>query len=116
MPKFMLLLLDNPSEFADLTPAQMQAVVQEYGAWAESMGKANKLLGGEKLQDEGGKVLRKKGSQVAVTDGPFAESKEVLGGYFLLSADNYAEAVELAKSCPHMKYGAATHIRQIDEV
>ena len=116
MPKFMLLLFDNPSDFADLTPAQMQGVVQEYGAWAEAMGKANKLLGGEKLADEGGKVLRMKGAKIAVTDGPFAESKEVLGGYFLLNADNYAEAVKLAETCPHMKYGASTQIRQIDEM
>jgi hypothetical protein len=114
MAKFMLLLFDNPADYADLTPAQMQQVVKEYGEWAGSMGKKGTLVGGEKLADEGGKVLKKKGAGAAVTDGPFAESKEVLGGYFLIEAPSYDAAVEVAKSCPHMKYGACTHIRQID--
>jgi hypothetical protein len=116
MAKFMLLLFDNPADFADLTPAQMQKVVEEYGQWAATMGQNGTLLGGEKLADEGGKVLKKKGQSAAVTDGPFAESKEVLGGYFLIEAPSYDAAVEVAKSCPHMKYGACTHIRQIDQV
>lgn len=110
MPKFMLLLFDNPSDYADVTPEQMQQVVKEYGSWAQKMGKAGKLAGGEKLADEGGKVI----TQSGVTDGPFAESKEVLGGYFILDAASYDEAVELASSSPHVKYGASTHVRQID--
>lgn len=116
MAQFMLLLFDNPADYRDLTPAQMQQVVQEYGDWAKSMGAAGKLAGGEKLADEGGRVLRKKSGDAVVTDGPFAESKEVLGGYFLVNAASYDEAVEIAKSCPHMKYGACTHVRQIDQI
>ena len=49
-----------------------------------------------------------------MTDGPFAESKEVLGGFFIIAAASYDEAVEIAKTSPHVKYGASTHVRQID--
>lgn len=111
MPKFMLLLFDNPSDYAGFTPDQMQQVVKDYGAWAQEMGKAGKLVSGDKLADEGGKVI----TQAGVTDGPFAESKEVLGGYFIVNAESYGEAVELARNSPHVKYGASTHVRQIDD-
>lgn len=114
MPKFMLMLFDSPADYADITPAQMQAVVKEYGQWAKTMGEQGKLAGGEKLADEGGRVIRRNGEQAAVTDGPFAETKEVLGGFFIINARNYDEAVEIAKTSPHVKYGASTHVRQID--
>ncbi len=116
MAKYMLLLLDNPSDYASLTPQQMQDLVKEYGQWAGRMGQEGKLAGGEKLADEGGKVITGKGPKAVVTDGPFAETKEVLGGYFIINAASYDEAVAIARSCPHSKYGCATHIRRIDEM
>lgn len=116
MPKFMLMLFDNPADYAGLSPDQMQGVVQEYNAWCQQMAKAGKFLGGEKLADEGGKVIARQGERISVTDGPFAESKEVLGGYFIISAASYDEAVKIASSSPHAKYGAATHVRQIDAI
>ena len=120
MPKFVLMLMDNPADYADLSPDQLQGVVQEYNAWCQKMAQAGKFLGGEKLADEGGKVIVRKGNGVgqglSVTDGPFAESKEVLGGFFIIKADSYDEAVQIASGSPHVKYGAATHVRQIDEV
>jgi hypothetical protein len=112
----MLMLFDNPADYADLSPEQMQTVVQEYGAWVQAMGKAGKFVGGEKLADEGGKVITRNGTGLSVTDGPYAESKEVLGGYFIVNADSYDEAVEIARGSPHAKYGCATHVRQIDAV
>lgn len=116
MHKFMLMLFDNPSAFAEYSPDQLQGVVKEYNAWCQEMAKAGKFLGGEKLADEGGKVIVRDGEGVSVTDGPFAESKEVLGGYFIISAESYDEAVQIASGSPHAKYGAATHVRQIDAV
>ncbi|MEQ8316652.1 MAG: YciI family protein [Phycisphaerales bacterium] len=116
MPKFLLMLFDNPADYADVSPEQMQQIVQEYGAWAQQLGQAGKLAAGEKLADEGGKVLTRNGAGVTVTDGPFAESKEVLGGFFIVNAESYDEAVEIARHSPHAKYGCATHVRQIDAV
>lgn len=115
MAKFMLMLFDNPADYANLTPQMMQDLVKEYGHWAEQMGKEGKLAGGEKLTEEGGRVITGKGAKAVVTDGPYAETKEVLGGYFIVNAASYDEAVAIARSCPHAKYGASTHVRRIDE-
>ena len=49
-----------------------------------------------------------------VTDGPYAESKELLGGFYLIAAADYGEACRIAESCPHLKYGGGIEIRQID--
>lgn len=116
MAKFMLMLFDNPSDYASMTPQQMQDLIKEYGRWAGQMGQEGKLLGGEKLSEEGGKILRGKGSKAVLTDGPYAETKEVLGGYFTIQADSYDEAVAIARTCPHINYGCATHIRRVDEM
>jgi hypothetical protein len=114
MSQFMLLLYDNPSAFANVTPEQMQQVIQEYNAWAGKLGQEGRLVGGEKLKDEGGKIIKQDGKQVKVTDGPYSETKEVIGGYFIIKADNYAQAVDISKTCPHVKYGPRIDVRQID--
>ena len=54
--------------------------------------------------------------QVRVVDGPYAEAKEVVGGYFLIEAADYDEAVEISKGCPHLKYGGRIELRQIDPI
>ena len=59
------------------------------------------MAGGEKLAEEGGKVVSARRSRVTIVDGPYSETKEVVGGYFLVQAADYAEAVELARDCPH---------------
>ena len=116
MPKFMLILYDNPGDFSDLSPDQMQKVIEEYGAWAKEMGKKGLLAGGHKLKHEGGKVIRRDGKSTRIIDGPYSESKEVLAGIFIIEARNYAQATEVAETCPHMKYGAKIDLREIDAV
>lgn len=116
MSQFMLLLYDDPSSYADLTPEAMQRVVQEYGAWAGKMQAEGRLVEGSKLTDEGGKRLTTRGESIDVTDGPYAESKEVLGGYFVVKAQSYDEAVALARECPHAKYGCRIDVRRVDPV
>lgn len=58
--------------------------------------------GGEKLQDGTGRVLRRAGDRASVTDGPYTESKEVIGGLFQIRADNYEQAFRAASDCPHL--------------
>lgn len=115
MPKFMLLLHETPSDFQDVTPEQMQAVIERYRAWSQGLAQAGKMAGGAKLKEEGGRHLRSSGGRVEVTDGPYAEAREVMGGYFTIEAADYDEAVEIAKGCPHMENGWI-EVRQIDEV
>ncbi|HJS75256.1 MAG TPA: YciI family protein [Vicinamibacteria bacterium] len=114
MAQFMLLLYNEPSEFAGLEPQEFQKVLSEYQAWGQKMASRGKLVSGHKLKDEGGRHLEARGKEVLVTDGPFAEAKEVLGGYYLVDAASYDEAVELAKTGPHLRYNGRIEIREIE--
>ncbi|MBL8803249.1 MAG: transcription initiation protein [Planctomycetes bacterium] len=115
MPNYMLLLHDDPKAFGPhITPAQMQAVLAEYQAWAGKLAGEGRLLGGEKLRDNGGKVMTLSGGKPRVVDGHYAEAKEVIGGYFTISADNYDHAVKLCLDCPHLKYGARIEVREVE--
>ena len=115
MAKFMLLLRDNPKDFTALSPAEMQAIIGKYRAWSQGLREAGKLVGSDKLRDDPGKVLHHSGPQVTVKDGPYAESKELIGGYFLIEAADYAAAAAIAGTCPHVRPGASGTIegRQI---
>ncbi|MEZ5308355.1 MAG: YciI family protein [Pyrinomonadaceae bacterium] len=114
MPNYMLLLHDSTTAMGDLSAEDIQNIIGEYVAWSESMAAKEILRGGEKLMDEGGRHLRKQGDEIRVTDGPYAEVKEALGGFFVVEADSYDEATEIAKTCPHMEYGGWIEIRQVD--
>jgi hypothetical protein len=93
----------------------MQAIIERYKAWSAALAAKGHLLGGDKLQDGTGRVLRNSKAQVTVTDGPYAETKEIIGGFFRIEADSYEQAVELARDCPHLAFGPV-EIRQIDVV
>ena len=114
MPKYMILLHDSPEAFANVSPQQMQGVIEKYMAWGEKLRASGAMIAGEKLTDEPGKVMRGKAGQVRVTDGPYSEAKEVLGGYYIVQADNYAKAVEIARDCPQFEFGGTIEVREID--
>lgn len=114
MPKYVLLLHDAPNAYSSLSAEQMQQVIQKYVAWGDRLKSAGVLEGGQKLADEPGKVMRGRNGQVRVTDGPYSETKEVLGGYYIVSAGGYDKAVELAQDCPHFDYGGTIEVREID--
>ena len=105
MGQFLLLLHDLPDDFADASPSEMQSIVQEYFDWRDSLDRDGKLVSSNKLQEDGGKNLTREGGSIRVTDGPYTEAKEVVGGYFLIEAADYDEAVAIARTCPHMTYG-----------
>jgi hypothetical protein len=114
MPKFMLLLHDDPSAFEALSPEQMQAVIEKYMAWGNKLRDAGLLSASNKLADEPGKVIRGRNGQIRVTDGPYSETKEVLGGYYIIEAADYAQAIERSRDCPHLEYGGTIEVRQVD--
>ncbi len=114
MSQYLLLLHDVPMEFNKLSPDQMQAVIQKYQAWSARMRESGRLLDGKKLKDDGGRLLCRQGDELVV-DGPFSEAKEAVGGFFLIEAANYDEAVSVCRGCPHLEYGSI-EIREIDVV
>lgn len=110
-----LLLLHESEEYADLSPEEMQATFARYRAWTQKLREAGRVLGSNKLEDGTGRVLRGKSGDLRITDGPFTETKDVLGGYFLVTAENYEDAVDLCRDCPHLDFGAI-EVRRIQPV
>jgi len=116
MPNYILMLHTTPTknDLSHFSPEQIQTVIGEYMAWSNKIKADGVYVGGNKLRDEGGKFLSGQNGSFRVTDGPFTEAKEVIGGYFTISASDYDEAVEISKDCPHLKYGGRIEIREIE--
>ena len=109
MSQFMLLLYDNPSDWQKVSPEEMQAAIEKYRAWMHKPFTKD----AKRLADDPGRVIRSKGGQSRATDGPYSETKEVLGGYYVIEADDYDHAVALAMEHPHLEYGGTLEIRQL---
>ena len=101
MAKYTLLLRETGDQFAKLSPAEMQAIVARYAAWSTA------------LRDGSGKLMRRSNDDVIVSDGPYAEGKEVIAGLFVLEVPSYDEAVAIAKGCPHLDFGTI-EIREVE--
>jgi hypothetical protein len=114
MPEYMLILHEEQNDFAELSAEAIQQVIEEYMAWSNAVAETGKMTGGQKLRDDGGRNLVLDGNGLRVTDGPFAEAKEVIGGFFTILADDYEDAVKIASTCPHLKYGGRIELREIE--
>jgi hypothetical protein len=108
-----LLLICSDKNQAPPTPAQMEAMVQGHGRFAQELGAAGKMVHGERLRpDSDGTRVRFKAGQRQVMDGPFAETKEALGGFYLIDCDSREEALEWAKKIP-LNEGGYIDVRPI---
>ena len=120
MAQFLVLARDTLARARDtntMSPEEMQRILGKYMAWSTRLRQAGHLQGSNKLRDGEGRVLRRPAGKLAVTDGPFAESKEVLGGYWLIEAPSYAAVVELLKDHPHIELwpDASLEVREIHD-
>ncbi len=109
---YMLLILEDPAQRGTRTRAQGEAVFQRMVDFAEDLKKQDKLLAVESLasQDKGARV-QVRGGQARVLDGPFAEAKEMVGGFFLLDVKTREEALALARACPAAEW-ATVEVRE----
>ena len=114
MAKFLVLARGTGQEYANRSPQEMQQVVQKYMAWTAGLREAGRMLHAERLKTDG-RVVRGAAGKMTVTDGPFAESKEVIGGFWLLEAGSYDEVQAFLKDHPHLEAGAL-EVRQIWEM
>ncbi len=115
MPTYMMLLYEEPDVFERMSPEELQRAIERYRAWGQSLQESGHYVESDKLTDGEGRVLRKpEGGEVRVQDGPYAETKEVIGGYYSVRAESYDEAVELASGSPHLEYGGTIEVREID--
>jgi hypothetical protein len=97
----MLLICSDEKVEATVPEAEMSAIVQGHMRFAEELRKSGKMVLGERLRPEAdASRIRLKAGQRQVIDGPFAETKEVLGGFYVIECDDKQEAVEWAKKIP----------------
>src|SRR4029079_8768712 len=97
-----LLLFNSANWDRGLSPEQLQQTLDRFFAWFEDLKQQGKFKAGQALEREGRTVSRNGGR--AVADGPFVESKEAIGGFFLLQVDDLDEAVAIAKGCPMVEF------------
>lgn len=94
-----------------LSPEEMQKISDQWMAWFKGLAHEGKAVAGNPLEPRG-KIVSGAGGRV-VADGPFAESKEAIGGYFLLKVSGMDEAIAIAKQCPGLPYGAKIEVRPV---
>lgn len=109
-----LLLFRGTNWDKGMSDEQRQKVVTDWYAWFERLKEEGKCAGGHPLHNEGKVVSGKKGRTVA--DGPFAESKEAVGGYFFLQVADENEAVAIARQCPALEYGLVVEVRPVADM
>lgn len=114
MSQFILLLHNSPTAAKDVSPEEIQRIIEQYAAWRQDLENRGRLVGANKLRDDAGKVLNAKNGKLRVVDGPFSEAKEVVGGYFIIEANDYDEAAEICSGCPHLKFGGAIELRMLE--
>jgi hypothetical protein len=106
-----LLLLHSNEWWNNLGREELEKYVAQSNAWLEHLVTSGKVKGGQGLARSGVIVSGKNGCNV--TDGPFAESKEVVGGYLLLNVETFEEAVAIAKTTPGLAYGRSVEVRPL---
>jgi hypothetical protein len=109
-PEHMLLFRGSHWD-KNLSPEELQNVMSQWTIWFDRLVEQGKIKSAHPLLDEGKIVSWKKGQTIA--DGPFAESKEAIGGYFLLQNSDLDEALEIAKKCPALQYGMTVEVRPV---
>ncbi len=109
MPQFVLVLRDSGAFPPDISAEEIQNVINRYIEWNIRV----KALSGQKLRDSDGRVLKKNGSKVTITNGPYAESKEIVGGFQIIEAPNYDAALKLCDGHPHLDFGSI-ELREIE--
>lgn len=111
--KDFMFIFRNGVETLGFSPEQMQQHMQKWFAWIEELRAKDLYVAGEPLIPTG-KVV--KGAKALVTDGPFTESKELVGGFFIIRAASLEEATIIAKGCPDLALDGSVEVREVMKV
>ena len=105
--KYLCLIYDEEKQFATMPKEQLDAMMGEYGAFTEDIKKSGHYVGGDALQPtSAATTVRVRNGKVSTTDGPFAETKEQLGGYYLINAKDLNDAIQVAARIPSARIGS----------
>ncbi len=110
MTKFLYLIRGGDEKAKELSPEEMQSLMQTWTTWMKSLADKGQFVDGLPLSPDG-KCVRNGGE--VVSDGPYPEGKELVGGYLIVNAENLDEAVEISKPCPVYETGGLVEIREI---
>lgn len=113
MPEFVFLIRGGEENPQDFSLQELQVHVNKYFAWIEELTQAGHFKSGQPLAAQGKVVSRPAKDKVSIKDGPFAESKEAIQGFFLIQANDLNQAVELAQGCPVLDLGGGVEVRPI---
>jgi len=108
-----MLLFHRMDWDAQCPPEEAQRLIDDIHRWFDNLEQEGKLKGGHPLTEQR-IVIRREGSQT-VTDGPFAESKEAVGGFIVLDVASMDEAVAIARTMPVVRYGLKVEVREVAE-
>jgi hypothetical protein len=115
--RYMLLIYGDEAAAQGMAPEQEEASMQEWFAYTMAMAEAGVMLAGDPLQESTtATTVRVQDGAAVTTDGPFAETKEVLGGYYILEVPGVDEAVEWGAKCPAAIHGGSVELRPIMEI
>jgi len=104
--RYLCLIYENEKAWETLPPAESEAVMGEYFAFTADIQKNGKFVAGEALQPTGtATTVRVRNGKISTTDGPYAETKEQLGGFYLIEAKDLNEAIQIASRIPSARYG-----------
>jgi hypothetical protein len=114
--QYMLLIYDDEQKWAGMSEAERGQIFQEYGAFTDSIRESGNYVAGAPLQPTPTATsVRIREGDTLVTDGPFAETKEQLGGYYLVEAENVDEAIAIASRIPSARLGTI-EVRPVAEI
>lgn len=104
--KYLLALYDDETQWMSMSEEEMGEVFTAYGAYSEALVEAGAMISGEPLEPTHiGQRLRMKDGKLVVQDGPFTDTKEQLGGYYLIEAPDLDTALDWAAKCPSASHG-----------
>jgi len=113
MPQYMLLIY-NPADAGEPTPEQLQEIGSRYDAYTQTLVDAGVLVGGDALERvDTATTVRERDGQTQFTDGPFAETKEFLAGYYLLNCPDLDTALDHASRLPAVGFGGSVEVRPV---
>lgn len=114
--RYLLLIYHNETDNVNMTPAEQQEQIQDYWTFTSEIQEKGLYGGGDALQPTAtATTVRVREGKTITTDGPFAETKEQLGGYYILNCDDLDQAIEYAAKIPDAK-GGSIEIRPILEI
>lgn len=115
MAEYLVLLHEDPAVTRKLSPTDMQALIKRYSEWVGGLRADGFVSVGKKLKDEGGRHLRSEKGKMVVSDGPYAEGKDIISGLFVVTADSYEQVQARLASGPHLEFGWI-EVREIDAI